>query len=1409
MRLDRFVLFRTQTSIMIPPLGIPSNVAGGREKIQKDPSIETKIVQDRFGKDVEKFIEIDEDIILKRSAHSKLKNVSLVYLPENSNFLNDYRHFNIQQSWVKYVVVPTTNRPVTRLTPQYRSALVSHKLRPIKTNLGIYDDVSDSNFFLDLSQYINASKSMYKISNKWNSARGILTINNILNSLTTISQDTHYRVLLYSVCLSNPLSTKYTQRMAYPIYNLVRNAVKDNLDLPFDKILLYTYNSTESNYTMIYDKEQGGTKISRFRNFIFNLKDKNIDATQELEIQTTVATAMDKVDIAQDNIEHNIVSQAIENYIKSDPEAHNQTMKEIENNEELIATAILYHVVGDALRAKKIAKELMTKEPAYRKKLLDTYKLVLLERTKVTTTSSDTLTKLAKPADRIDNQVPTHILEKRKRDFKENLHKDVKMIFKPLETQSLPFKVTSVKVEKIVTDPGELLTTIKDKYTILLDDHKGKQQKVELEVPHLTEGGVFLLNGQKRVLVNQLILYPIRFLKTNLGMFESMYSSASIESKQVKRGAYLITFFKYKMPLCMLLGYKMGFRAMMNLFDIKYVISEGKPPNAKMVIKMPDGRFVGFNYEDNNIGGEQLVESINYSLKDMPAKSKKFTFEDSEFWEETIVKKVGNRNCIYNIDQTWQHIVTPIEKEILASKGDPTEIGRILKYISNKVAMGYVDDRNSLDIQRIRTSEVMTQLMQKQVISAYNEYSSKINRGDTSAKLYIDPKKVYTQIQMSQNVQLLENINPMEELSMMTRTTPIGIGGIKSTQSFPQDARNNHYTYYGNIDPLETPDSELVGIVQHLTVGAAISNLRGQFAIKDRSMIKGLEILSCGPAMVPFVESNDGARVMMGTGQTKQAVPLEFKENPAIQTGFESLLTNLLSDSFIEKAPVDGQIVEVTKGQLIIIKDEKGKKHAVSMHPRLLNSGQGKKGLSTFTPLVKVGQKVKKGQILAEGGCIHNGMISNGRNLLTAYMTWKGFNYEDGIVVSETAAKKLTSVHIEEIEVIIDKEDDIVDMLGLGDEVNKGGIVIKYSPTIYDVETFKSKRSDGGGIVSKLEIFSNIPEKSIPEKLKPHYLTWKSNYESLRGDYPIGKFRIKTEKIEGILIKYTIESRLVVNAGDKLNNRHGAKGVVSIVEKDENMPLTPWGDRIEVICAPVGVFGRMNSGQILELHTGLISKKLGNLCIQARRTEFISMYSKILKLLDGSEGKTYSETLLKGVKSLSDTAYKNMVEEIKKTGFIPLMFPPFKSPPRENIIEALKVLGLKPRYPVYIPEYDVKSTPVAVGYTYVQKLEHLADKKHSSRSTGPYQGMFREATAGKKRGGGQKFSEYEIFALLSKECPAVIEEFFGPLSSDHTAKNTMISNIINNGSTELLRSKANPAKEIMSNYFTAIHLTSE
>ncbi len=951
-----------------------------------------------------------------------------------------------------------------------------------------------------------------------------------------------------------------------------------------------------------------------------------------------------------------------------------------------------------------------------------------------------------------------------------------------------------------------------------MKDSFGRKHTINLEVPRIDpNSGTFRVNGRRKCLINQIVPCPITFPKKYDGRFESSYSSFHIYSKRTARLNYLEAYIaSYRIPLIIFLAYGFGFDYTLSQFDISYSITDKKPETGKQFYRLDKKKFIVFD------GIKYVVqqELINSFLKANIAKYKiDKEFPSKEFFTVLLHEMTGRVNSSYLVNNILANIVDPVARQILVNMQLPSELFSIIKYMAIKVIEGFVQDKNDLTNMRIRGSEVIVQLAQKQILAAYTEYEEQVLSGNTKADFKINPTKVLSGFINSEIVADMEYANPVEEMASLTRISPVGkgIGGLADKEAVQVDARSVHPTYYGNIDPLDTPEGGNIGITQQLAIDALITSARGVFSKRDMLDSEASGILSTSTSMIPFVENNDGVRIMMAANQSRQAQPLKNPEPPVVQSGYESLLTNVLSNNFIKKSPCVGKVTKLST-DFIQITCRDGSKRNIDITPTHLHSGSGKDTLSVFNPKVVEGQGVVVGQIIAEGSSISNGSIALGRTLCVGLMPYKGYNFEDGLVINEKLIvnDKLTSLHgiIEEVD--ITEKDRVLKVVDIGARTEKGEELLR--KTIgeieeligYDEEEDTAVVSEGrfikkspGGVVVDIEVFSNVDPDKYP-LLKNLILRTNKKYGISSTDVVTSRGM----KVDGAKVRFKIEQELKIGLGDKLCNRYGNKGIISLLEKDEMMPRTPWGETLDIIMNPLGVLNRMNIGQIYELYTGLISKALAlRILTASSKTQALSIVRDVIQTLDSTKKQIYSEHLLKGLNALSDNMFRLFLKQINESKFFPIVVPPFKGPAIRQLKAALKMLNLQTGYHLQLPEFGRKTEkPVPVGYMYIQKLEHLGEMKAQSRSTGPTISKTLQPTAGKRREGGQRIGEADTWALISYNCLTVLDEFFGPLSDDLVTKEEIISDIIRTGNAEYRPARTSPIRELINAYFISLML---
>jgi DNA-directed RNA polymerase subunit beta len=263
-----------------------------------------------------------------------------------------------------------------------------------------------------------------------------------------------------------------------------------------------------------------------------------------------------------------------------------------------------------------------------------------------------------------------------------------------------------------------------------------------------------------------------------------------------------------------------------------------------------------------------------------------------------------------------------------------------------------------------------------------------------------------------------------------------------------------------------------------------------------------------------------------------------------------------------------------------------------------------------------------------------------------------------------------------------------------------------------------------------------------------------------------------------------------------------------LLEKPEFMPRTPFGERVDIILNPIGLIGRMNIGQLFEMYCGLVSKYLAKYILSSKnRNKIAAILKPVLQQLDTSKNKEYTTAALMRFNKLSSSEFARFLDGVQKTGFFPLVIPPFKAPPYQNIIAVLKFLGLKSGYNLTLPEFNTKTkSPVPIGYMYVSKLEHIGDLKIYGRSTGPVSSKSGQPTSGKKREGGQRLGEQDTYCFISYNAKNLLAELMGPLSDDFMTRDAIISEIVEKGDAKFREPMISPARNLLNSYFTSLML---
>ena len=478
------------------------------------------------------------------------------------------------------------------------------------------------------------------------------------------------------------------------------------------------------------------------------------------------------------------------------------------------------------------------------------------------------------------------------------------------------------------------------------------------------------------------------------------------------------------------------------------------------------------------------------------------------------------------------------------------------------------------------------------------------------------------------------------------------------------------------------------------------------------------QIVSVATAMIPFLENDDATRALMGSNMQRQAVPLLVPEAPIVGTGMEYKAAH---DSGVVVLSKQDGVVEKVAGDRIVVKDTLGERHTYKLS-KFARSNQGT--CINQRPRVKAGQVIEKGDLLADGPSTEMGEIGLGRNVLIGFMTWEGYNYEDAVLISEKLVKEdvYTSIHIEEFEseareTKLGTEEITRDIPNIGDDAVKdldedGIIRIGAEVRAGDILVGKVTPKGETDLTAEERLLRAIFGEKARE-VRDTSLRVPHGEGGIVVDVKIFTRENKDELSPGVneMVRVYIAQKRKISVGDKMAGRHGNKGVVSRILREEDMPFMPDGTPLQIVLNPLGVPSRMNLGQVLEVHLGMAAKALG--------------WHVATPVFDGATEEDIEELLVKAGKRPDG-----------KT----ILYDGRTGEPFEN--------------------------PVTVGYMYFLKLHHLVDDKMHARSVGPYSLVTQQPLGGKAQFGGQRFGEMEVWALEAYGAANTLQEILTVKSDD-------------------------------------------
>ena len=664
----------------------------------------------------------------------------------------------------------------------------------------------------------------------------------------------------------------------------------------------------------------------------------------------------------------------------------------------------------------------------------------------------------------------------------------------------------------------------------------------------------------------------------------------------------------------------------------------------------------------------------------------------------------------------------------------------------------------------------------------------------------------------SQLSQFMDQTNPLSGLTHKRRLSALGPGGL-SRERAGFEVRDVHPSHYGRMCPIETPEGPNIGLIGSLGSYARI-NAFGFVETPYRKVVKGKvtdqidyltaneedlhviaqansplgadnrfaedrvlvrrrggevdyilpddvdymdvsprQMVSVATAMIPFLEHDDANRALMGSNMQRQAVPLVRSESPYVGTGMEYRAAKDAGDVIIAKYA--GVVESVEAAEIVVLNDEAAEKKTSYILEKFRRTNQGT--CYNHKPIVKAGDRVAAGQIIADGPATDGGELALGRNLLVAFMPWEGHNFEDAIILNQRLVQDdvLTSIHIEEYEIEardtkLGMEEITRDIPNVSDEVladlDERG-VIRIGADVVPGDVLVGKVTPKGETELTPEerllraIFGEKAREVRDTSLKvPHGESGKII------DVKVFRAEDGDELPAGVneRVRVYIAQKRKITAGDKLAGRHGNKGVISKILPPEDMPFLEDGTPVDVVLNPLGVPGRMNVGQVLETHLGWVAAAGWQIADGASWASNLPAHS--------APGTNLATPVFDGAKE----------EEVQ--GLLESTLPrePFK--PGEEGFRPVNRDG-KARL------FDGRSgepfpEPVSVGYIYILKLLHLVDDKIHARSTGPYSMITQQPLGGKAQFGGQRFGEMEVWALEAYGAAYALQELLTIKSDD-------------------------------------------
>ncbi|NLC10827.1 MAG: DNA-directed RNA polymerase subunit beta [Firmicutes bacterium] len=987
-----------------------------------------------------------------------------------------------------------------------------------------------------------------------------------------------------------------------------------------------------------------------------------------------------------------------------------------------------------------------------------------------------------------------------------------------------------------------------------------KEQEVFMgDFPLMTDNGTFVINGAERVIVSQLVRSPGVYFSKQLYNGRELYSATIIPNRgawlefetDVNEAVYVRVDRTRKIPVTVLLR-AVGISStaeLLELFEhdpriaatlekdhtnnseealleIYKRLRPGEPLNVDNARSLFESLFFDpKRYDFAKVGrykinkklslkgrilNRKLAEDVKSPDSEILAR-KGTTIDDKlvKLFEENFINSVKvvsaeGRNCVVLNNKSAGNEVKHLTKDDI--------IATVSYLINLNEGLGSVDDIDHLGNRRLRS---VGELLQNQFRIGLSRMERVVRERMTiqdveaiTPQALINIRPVIAAIKeffgSSQLSQFMDQTNPLAELTHKRRLSALGPGGL-SRERAGFEVRDVHYSHYGRMCPIETPEGPNIGLIGSLSTFARINEYgfietpyrrvnkeegrvtdeivyltaddedeyviaqanaqldeNGKFLSKrvvcrykneilamspseiDYIDVSPKQLVSVATALIPFLENDDANRALMGSNMQRQAVPLLRTEAPLVGTGMEAKAAR--DSGVVVLALHEGRVIRVTATEIIIKRTEDPDGPNTLIHGRTREIFSDKaasyplRGCDIYIlqkfkrsnqgtcmnqrPVVKKGDYVKRGEIIADGPSTDMGELALGRNILVAFMPWEGYNYEDAILISERLVTDdiFTSIHIEEYEseardTKLGPEEITRDIPNVGEDAlrdldERGIIRVGAEVRAGDILVGKVTPKGETELTAEERLLRAIFGEKARE-VRDTSLRVPHGEQGRVVDVKVFSREDGDELSPGVnqLVRVYVAQKRKISEGDKMAGRHGNKGVIAKILPVEDMPFLPDGTPVDIVLNPLGVPSRMNIGQIMEAHLGWAAKTLG----------------------------------------------------------IHIASPVFDGANEDDVLNCLKEAGLPEDGKTIL--YDGRTgepfdNEITVGYVYMLKLAHLVDDKIHARSTGPYSLVTQQPLGGKAQFGGQRFGEMEVWALEAYGASYTLQEMLTVKSDD-------------------------------------------